>query len=363
MSQPSAQDFLTAGIELRTAGRLTESIDALRQAVALNPRSATALLELGASAGELGDPEAIEWFQRATVLQPRSALAYWNLAKALLQHAQRKSASQIQAIALQLDPLIASKDLDQLASDKRRVIHCIGDSHCRFFAELKRTLYAPTESGREQHVLFRSYWLGPVLAHNLSEYNTTTRGREQLELALERLIPSGSIVLFALGEIDCRFHLLRQAERQRRPVPDVVADTVERYVSTLESVRSRGFKVLVWNAVPSAPDGTAAPHEFPYFGTQEQRNEVTRMFNEQLAAKCSRDISLVSVIDKLQDDRGQIDYALFKSDRVHLSESVMPLTLAALKPVLSQTDFPDPEDLESAASLGVMRVPNRDWRR
>lgn len=215
-------------------------------------------------------------------------------------------------------------------------IYCIGDSHVSFFSGEDKI--QPCYPERSNHLLsyFRVFRLGPVLAYNLSSYRTTTKGREQLFEVLKHRVPSkgwfqqGRKVLLCFGEIDCRAHLLRQAELQRRNITSVVEECIDRYARVILEIRQRGYRVLIWNVIPSSRLETSSI-DFPTYGTCKERNYVTQLFNTGLARMCSAwAIQFISIFDDLVDEQG-LTRTEYYFDDFHLSQLAMPLTLQKMK--------------------------------
>lgn len=212
-----------------------------------------------------------------------------------------------------------------------RTLYCIGDSHVSFFAGVDAVQPLWPERSVDRLPCFRSFRLGAVLAYNLCDWNTRMRGRENLFAVLHAAVPSGSPILLSFGEIDCRAHLLHQAERQSRPIEEVVGDCVSRYQAVIREVKEKGFPVIVWQAVPSTRANISNNTEFPAYGTCHQRNEVTSLFNGKLAIWCAEEeIPFVSIFGSLVDDKGltRMEYYM---DEIHLSQRAMPLAIRAIE--------------------------------
>lgn len=214
------------------------------------------------------------------------------------------------------------------------IIHCIGDSHTNFFSgtdEMQPEWPAPDI--RNRLPLFRSYRIGPVLAYNLCEYGTATRGREKLELLLTSLDP-GSQIMLCFGEIDCRAHIILQSKKQKRPIEAIISETVDRYFSMILQIGEMGFQPLVWNVIPSAPteinDKITVPPQYQFHGSCAERNHVTRIFNQTLKTLAeSARIHFLSIYERLFLEDGSVNLSYF-SDEIHLSQKAMPLVLESL---------------------------------
>jgi SAM-dependent methyltransferase len=221
-------------------------------------------------------------------------------------------------------------------------IFCVGDSHVCFFSGQDKIGECAPLTGDDLMPLFRTYWLGPVLAYNLIESGTTTLGREKLHSLLSTgAIPVGSRILLSAGEIDCRMHLLKQAGSQGRPLESVVQECVQRYLGALLELKIGGWRPMVWAVVPSGdPDETQANPDWPHWGTVEQRNETVALFNRELERVMpANGIPVVSIYESINSEgRQRPEYFM---DPFHLSQTAMPLAIEAVKEALEQLARPD----------------------
>ena len=218
------------------------------------------------------------------------------------------------------------------------IIYCVGDSHASFFSGAN--IIQPTwpEKSIEYYPFFRSARIGPVLAYNLCVEGTKTLGREKLFCFLKKRIPNDRILL-SFGEIDCRAHLVKQSEMQKRSIDLVVNECVDRYFSVIKEIQSLNFELLVWNAIPSTTSSTIPDIKDPVFGTCLERNHAARLFNNYLSQLCMKsDIKFLSIFDKLVNSDGLTKMELYMDD-VHLSQKAMPLILNALKCLYPNTSF------------------------
>ena len=209
------------------------------------------------------------------------------------------------------------------------MIHVIGDSHVGVFAGLWQPHF-PVWPERMPVLVpgFAAVHLGPALAYHLVEPEAWSRAN--LFHALGD-VPAGAAVLLVFGEIDCRAHLLWQAERQRRAPAELAAECAERYLRAAAEVRALGYRVMLWGVVPSARDGAHAPLDFPAMGTCRERNAVTRSFNAALAALCRpAGLGFASVFDALVTADGLNRAEYYGSDGMHLGAAALPLVRAAV---------------------------------
>lgn len=92
-----------------------------------------------------------------------------------------------------------------------------------------------------------------------------------------------SNLCLSYGEIDCRFQILRQAEKGDVSVDNVIEEVVKRFLQTYEDLENMGFKNLYTMDVSCGKKGWEVKSgPFPTYGTYEERLEVTRQFNRHL---------------------------------------------------------------------------------
>jgi len=215
---------------------------------------------------------------------------------------------------------------------ENNIIHCIGDSHVCFFTgdDYKIHAYWPYYIGSNK--IFRTYHLGPVSAYNLCAFNTTTRGRELLLTIFKRL-PQKSNILLVFGEIDCRAHLGKQADLQKRKIEDIVQECVDRYFKVVLEVKNMDFNVGVWGVIPSTniPCNYGPDHPFPSYGTCQQRNIITRLFNNYLDELCfQKNIIFVSIFEELLNPDLTANLYYFR-DVNHISSNAFPKAFSKIK--------------------------------
>ena len=180
-------------------------------------------------------------------------------------------------------------------------IHCIGDSHVNFFC------VSP----------FIHHWLGPLLAYNLSN---------KLDKVDELKIPLGSKILMCFGEIDCRFHIQKQIILQNKSQEELVKECVLRYIDALLKISQKGYDVGAFGPVASSPFPASDHKDFPRIGTCIERNEITKIFNEELSKECKNvGLKFVSIFSLLLNEDGTSKKE-FYADEVHLSQTIMPVT-------------------------------------
>lgn len=218
------------------------------------------------------------------------------------------------------------------------VIHCIGDSHASFFSGREQMQPVWPDRSSDRIPSFRSYRLGAVLAYSLHKEETTSRGREKL-FEVVATLPKQSRILLCFGEIDCRVHLVKQAEKQGKPLESVVKECVAAYIRVAHEVQQMGCEVLVWGVIPSTTSGTIAQSEYIEYGTDEQRNEATRLFNTYLYALAEeKKILCISIFDQLVNSKGNTKFYYY-ADKIHLSQRAMPIAIKAVRAAFPDEHF------------------------
>ncbi|MEK7478293.1 MAG: SGNH/GDSL hydrolase family protein [Patescibacteria group bacterium] len=215
-----------------------------------------------------------------------------------------------------------------------QVIHCIGDSHASFFSGRNDTRPARPNSTQDLLPSFRAYHLGAVLAYSLCDYGSTMQGKEKF-LKLLGEIPKGSNLLLCFGEIDCRVHLIKQAQKQNKELGEVVTECVRRYLAFVAEIKNN-YNVLVWGVIPSTPSEKVLDLRYPHFGSGLERNQVSIIFNSKLREWADKmGVKFISIFNQLVKADGLTD-GKFYADNVHLSQRAMPLAIRQF-----QSDFPE----------------------
>lgn len=210
------------------------------------------------------------------------------------------------------------------------IIHCIGDSHASFFSGQDGIKPLWPAHGEDRIPVFLSYRLGPILAYNLPKLGTSTQGREKLFTLLINEIPVGSNVLLVFGEIDCRTYLAKRALLLDEPSQKVVFECAYRYFSVIREMQKLGYEILVWNVIPSTRHDLSQDGRYPTYGTCQERNGLTALFNHHLQKMASTNsIPFISIYGHLVDPDGLTNMSFYR-DSIHLSQKAMPFALEAI---------------------------------
>jgi hypothetical protein len=203
-------------------------------------------------------------------------------------------------------------------------INVIGNSHAWLFTGLggvsgkKVHGYAPI--GELPH--FRVFPIGPCTAWGFGLKHTP----EVYKIIEANNLEPGSVLMFVVGEIDCRWHILNNFKGKN--IWEDVCDVVARYVAALMEFKT-DYNVIAWGAHP--PGGKGHDPSYPRFGTIAQRMCVTEMFNARLADACDAvGINYASAFWDLRDK----DHDEYYLDEIHLNKNALPFVYKAVFPIL-----------------------------
>ena len=226
---------------------------------------------------------------------------------------------------------------------KNEVIYCIGDSHVSLFTGLNTI--APYWPSKARSILpqFSALHIGPVLAYNLVEKNSSTGFYDKISEILAKNIPPSSWVLLSSGEIDCRAHLIKQALRNNLSFHEVARICVDRYFKGIQQLLDTGHKLIIYNAIPSTRKNKPNT-AFPSYGDCKERNEMTKFFNKFCQIECKkRNLYFLSTFNLFINKNG-LTRRKFYMDRIHLSTKALIPTMNALTSTLDGFIFDNPRN-------------------
>ena len=173
------------------------------------------------------------------------------------------------------------------------MIYVFGNSHAHFFTDSSPGQFG---EGEKKHEYFRSFSLGPIIAYNFitSHFPTMIQWVNGLPINPE------DPVLLAIGEVDCRWHIPKQAELQKRDVNDVVHECIDRFFQAHTHLQEAGYRVVGWGGHPSTNDGHCDNPSGPIYGDVQNRNKISLEWSDYLEKRCKeKGIEFVSIIRDL----------------------------------------------------------------
>ena len=205
---------------------------------------------------------------------------------------------------------------------------CLGDSHSSVFSQEERIISQWPKKDFKIFSKFKPIRIGPATAYNLENKISL------LNKVLNRTFYlKNSHVLFCFGEVDIRAHLIKQSEIQNKDIDLLIKECVDRYVVTIKRVEPyRKIKKAVF--APIASWSEEKPYSGPSFGTNLDRNNVTKKFNEYLEEKCNENkFVFISIFKEMLNKDGTTN-SIYLDDfgtGIHLNQKSMPLILKKLK--------------------------------
>ncbi len=219
---------------------------------------------------------------------------------------------------------------------KNDSLFVIGDSHTEIFHKnnyaAKKLITGNTNKKTE--IWFNSskhficYHLNAVTAYNTDNKNATISTQNKVKYLIEHAyLPKGCTIVCCFGEIDCRIHIQKQSEKQLRSIEDIIDDVLKNYEAFLKMLKNKGYQVIAYGPIPSQKDDIPIDQQFPRFGTQQQRNIVTKIFNEKLKTTCDKiKVGYKTLFyDIINDDMTTKEEFISKEDYVHLGIQSFPL--------------------------------------
>lgn len=180
------------------------------------------------------------------------------------------------------------------------MIYCIGNSHIRVFR------------GQEG---FTTYHLGPTIAYNFYEHHLP----KVLGYLTSIHTDPGDKIALIVGEVDCRLHLPRQADIQKRSDEDMTRECVTRLMRCYDVILQRGYEMIAFSTHPTTTEGhDMSQPDRPIYGPCYRRNNICLLWNKYVKAECDqRAVPFISFYDELVDEHNVTRMEYF-TDYCHL---------------------------------------------
>jgi len=183
----------------------------------------------------------------------------------------------------------------QLFIGKRKIV--FGVSHARIYEECSGFEVVNTGAGT---------------MYNIGDPDSTTGHGNRILSRLTEIEPSSTCLIFEYGEVDLRNHILKQSERKGQSPYQLCNNTIERYFSFLESIKQKGFTIIV-----SAPHCGGGDWSHP--STHVERNDLCAYLNDKLAAESNRrGMFFYTLFDISVDQETLRNNEYFFQDHMHL---------------------------------------------
>ena len=203
-------------------------------------------------------------------------------------------------------------------------IHCIGDSHSAVFSGEEKMQPIWPESASNLIPYFKTYRIGPATA-----YQIHTKQNIIENLIIREKVSEDDKLMFCFGEVDNRAHLIKQSRIQERSIDDITYECVSRYMNATLYYKKFNREIIIWG--PHASWSDEKPYSGPSYGSNIERNNVTKIFNEYLHKFCLKNnFKFVSIFEEMLNSDGTTNPYYFM-DNIHLSQTAMPTIIEKLK--------------------------------
>ena len=217
----------------------------------------------------------------------------------------------------------------------KETVFVIGDSHTDIFTKNtiekkkiiwgngtpEQNLWVNTENAPD----FIAYHVGPCLAYSTNSRHSSQFFYEKLHFLLDNgFFPDGCRILTVFGEIDCRVHVKKQAEKQNKTEEEIVDEIIRHYGEFITMLKNRGYRVTVYAPIASQKETVNVDPEFPRYGSEIERNSISILFGRKMAEFCQRGgVRFVSIINKLLNSNLTTKGEYYR-DGVHLNLEAFP---------------------------------------
>lgn len=156
---------------------------------------------------------------------------------------------------------------------------------------------------------------------------------------------------FYFGNIDIRHHLLRQSDPEQ-----ATKDLVENYMHQAHTLAGKyNTSIKIYEPLPIENESRSVPKTgwykgTPFYGSWSERNEIRKLFREEVRARCDHRVTLYEWVGAMINSDGELDFnCMEKPKSVHLSRAWYPHWQGyewSHAPVINYTPKPEKE-LES----------------
>ena len=191
-------------------------------------------------------------------------------------------------------------------------IHTFGDSHCLFGWDIIPNI----KKNNIPFLLCYSFGKEKLARLNIKEYN----------------VIHGDIIIFCLGEIDCRCHIHKHIS-DTITYQNIIDSIVDDYMDAIKiNIKDfRDLKVCIYNVPPPLKTRRFKPGSiinlprfnilFPFLGTDNDRKDYALYFNKKLKEKCiENNYIFFDIYDKYTDEEGFLNED-FSDGSVHINNS------------------------------------------
>jgi len=176
-----------------------------------------------------------------------------------------------------------------------------------------------------QKIYNERYHLGSLLCY--------TFGKEKFNrfnITNYKEIKEGDVVIFCLGEIDCRCHIHKHITEENT-YKNIIDNIVHNYLETIklnENLLSFKIKICIYNIVPAVKKDSIKNkdvrenEQFPFLGGDEERRTYVLYFNKKLKEKCKEyNYLFIDTHDKYINEDGYLNHK-YSDGLIHVDNGI-----------------------------------------
>lgn len=200
------------------------------------------------------------------------------------------------------------------------IIHCIGDSHTwQFIDKLPENLYEYYNIHEYKNIYNRTVEFNnnniTFFGYRCCEDGAYAYNIEKRSNIIDQILSKTNqtdILMFMFGEVDCRYKIKSQTLKNNSSIEEEVLIVVNRYFDFIRKYNTR--KIIIWGP---HPQHTAPSHHYIDCFDSNERNLITKIFNEQLEILAKKEKYLfISLFNHLIDNPELNN--LFLDDTIHI---------------------------------------------
>jgi hypothetical protein len=167
---------------------------------------------------------------------------------------------------------------------------------------------------------FAAYYIGPATAYNVNKHQML------VDMIAKRFITSNDKIMFVLGEIDCRAHVVKQSRMQGTSIKSIAQEVADRMFAFI--VTNIKYHPIAWGPYythsRTVEDSNSAIPFYPV-GLPQERNLAIDYYNARLKSLAkSINIPYVSICNNQK---------VTFSDDIHLNWSSLGIIVEELHKV------------------------------
>jgi hypothetical protein len=203
------------------------------------------------------------------------------------------------------------------------IIHCIGDSHTwQFIGKLPENLRV-----FDNVINYKNVFHSNIIYNNINftfygyrccEDGAYAYNIEKRKDIFDKILSNTNktdILMFMFGEVDCRYKIKSQMLKNNSTIEDEVKNVVDRYFEFIRTYNiNHNRKIIIWGP---HPQHTSPTHCYIDCFDSEERNTITKIFNQQLESLAKKENYLfISIFNQLVEKPDLNTF--FLDDTIHI---------------------------------------------